>query len=666
MVAYHYDFRIALVKGSPNTVAANATVLVYDPVDTGYVTPVTVYSDPALTTIVNLVTDAHGVVPDFWTDNKPDLLWKSGAYSGGWATTSSRPGARGKDGAPGAPGATGAPGVPGLNGAGTNADVAAYIPASGPTRDALDALFPRTVAVDAKFNDRPPVFKAATAYTAGQRVIAPNGDVVSAKIAFTSGATYAAADWNASTQDGRLATAESNGVAAFKNLGTPANGTDINTIQATGHYPIPTSTAANTMLNLPVLYPGTLEVFAPSSAVGYQRYTTFGDITNNALSGSWIRLRQSSTTWNRWWKVGEAYLNGNLPATAANPINLDTFKTAGVFTVNNTTTISYTTGLPSQNPGVFENLITYGAALSMQRFTVYGTNVASFWRVSSNVSGGWHPWQKVPTQADIDAAVAAQSAASPTAIQHTVRDNDMRRRRFNKVTAPGVAVLIMDHGLTNFKATVWPLLQARALPVTVGINPGQMTQAQNSGATYADVASWADTGLIEPANHSYNHVGGSTSAEFDTEIRASRVELETQLGRTIDTWVHPGNVFGDFTVTADPNLYWNTEAGRLILANHGAVTGLLESSTLPLGMNTIGAAGAWIDNDGSTAGVQNAISAAVTKQGIQIVRLHPQFLNDAGKLTTAELTSFLDWLKAEQDAGRVKVLTFRDAMSATR
>lgn len=118
MVAYHYDFRIALVKGSPNTVAANATVLVYDPADTGYTTPLTVYSDPALTTIVNLVTDAYGIVPDFWSD-KPDLLWKSGTMKGGWATTSSRPGLRGATGAPGVAGPPGPPGGPGLNGEST-------------------------------------------------------------------------------------------------------------------------------------------------------------------------------------------------------------------------------------------------------------------------------------------------------------------------------------------------------------------------------------------------------------------------------------------------------------------------------------------------------------------------------------------------------------------
>lgn len=146
MVAYHYDFRIALVKGSPNTVAANATVLVYDHADTGYVTPVTVYSDPALTTIVNLVTDAYGIVPDFWTDNKPDLLWKSGTMTGGWATTSSRPGLRGEKGDTGSTGPMGAQGNPGLNGAGTNAEVATFVSGPGETQTAIDNTVANKVA----------------------------------------------------------------------------------------------------------------------------------------------------------------------------------------------------------------------------------------------------------------------------------------------------------------------------------------------------------------------------------------------------------------------------------------------------------------------------------------------------------------------------------------
>jgi len=53
-----------------------------------------------------------------------------------------------------------------------------------------------------------PFWKANTAYVAGQQVAAPNGDIVSAKANFTSGATYSATNWNASAQDGRLGALE--------------------------------------------------------------------------------------------------------------------------------------------------------------------------------------------------------------------------------------------------------------------------------------------------------------------------------------------------------------------------------------------------------------------------------------------------------------------------
>jgi len=116
MVAYHYDTKVAFVKGSPNTVAANATVLVYATTDTGYTTPLVTYSNPGLTTIADLVSDVYGIVPDFYTNNESDVLWKSGTLTGQWATTQSRPGLRGATGADGPQGDQGPIGIPGLNG----------------------------------------------------------------------------------------------------------------------------------------------------------------------------------------------------------------------------------------------------------------------------------------------------------------------------------------------------------------------------------------------------------------------------------------------------------------------------------------------------------------------------------------------------------------------
>ena len=44
-----------------------------------------------------------------------------------------------------------------------------------------------------------PKWKASTAYSAGDKVLSPNGDVVSAIANFTSGTSFNAANWNLST-----------------------------------------------------------------------------------------------------------------------------------------------------------------------------------------------------------------------------------------------------------------------------------------------------------------------------------------------------------------------------------------------------------------------------------------------------------------------------------
>ncbi|WP_427130300.1 hypothetical protein [Pseudarthrobacter sp. S9] len=66
----------------------------------------------------------------------------------------------------------------------------------------------RLTTVEGVAGNAAPYWKASTAYTAGQRVVAPNGDVVSAIANFTSGASYSATNWTASTQDGRIAATE--------------------------------------------------------------------------------------------------------------------------------------------------------------------------------------------------------------------------------------------------------------------------------------------------------------------------------------------------------------------------------------------------------------------------------------------------------------------------
>lgn len=298
--------------------------------------------------------------------------------------------------------------------------------------------------------------------------------------------------------------------------------------------------------------------------------------------------------------------------------------------------------------GGYLEVLDNGSGRRLQRFTTNETTPRHAERVTAIT--GFNPWQYTEAEAQ-------------GAYEHMARQSDMIRRRRNRVTTPGAVVLIFDHGLTNFKATIWPLLEARNLPVTLAMNPGRMlSHATNNGATYNDVKAWAATGLVEPANHSYNHVN---STDYAYEIRDSRIELEAQLGQTIDTWVMPGNSYGDFEINSDPDQYWSTDAGRMILASHGAVTGIVADQTLPIGGNQIGVGGTWIDTAGRTTTMRTDITNAVNAGGMKIVRHHPEYLNATGYINTAELTAFLDWLVQRRDAGDLTVLTFRDAMSAT-
>lgn len=161
MVAYKYSFPIAWFRGSgpnaPINKAANASIMIYSPTDTGFTTPLTAYADKELTTIQNIVTDSDGVGADFYVDNLPDIVWVSGANKGDWATTQSRPGIRGLPGpastVPGPPGADGTAGLNGANGATVN-------------------------------------WATGLPFAIGDPVINPSGDLVRVTTAHTSGGSY--------------------------------------------------------------------------------------------------------------------------------------------------------------------------------------------------------------------------------------------------------------------------------------------------------------------------------------------------------------------------------------------------------------------------------------------------------------------------------------------
>lgn len=249
-------------------------------------------------------------------------------------------------------------------------------------------------------------------------------------------------------------------------------------------------------------------------------------------------------------------------------------------------------------------------------------------------------------------------------LEHDFRLMDMRERLGAvNVVAPKAVTIIMDHGLVNFRDKVWPLLQARNLPVTLAINSKGWDSTQNSGVTYADVQGWVNTGLVEAANHGRNHTLNGDYEHDRQEIIGGREELEAQLGVTIDSWIQTGGTAYPFADGDALHKYWSTTTGPLAYRSHAVGTGLLPNTEVYYDLNghpVFGCKGGWIDR--STGSIQTIINNTPVGKGY-IVRFHPQFLDTVdgsgnAYLTTAGLTSFLDYLVTERDAGRLQVLTF--------
>lgn len=442
----------------------------------------------------------------------------------------------------------------------------------------------------------------------------------------------------------------------WRDRGTLTAGQDAAALPAeTGVWRILSSADVAAITGLPARRIGVLVQTMNGPAAGYRTYATHG--ITGPESGVWLSMRESATTWGPWVKLGSPNtILGAVPAGS----NVNAWTTPGQALVRNGADAATITGLPVQWPGILTHSQPLPSSpLATQQYAVYGTQASLWWRVSSDVSGGWTSWKRIDAPAP-----APSTPARDLGLEHTVRRADMIRRRTVRVTTPAVVVMVFDHGLTVVRDTLHKLMAERGLPYTLAINPGRMGTHDNTGVTWDDVKTLVSSGLVEPGNHSWSHTGATDTAGYAHEIEDSRREIETRLGVPVDTWVQPANSFGDFTTSGDVSLYHSTEAGRLIVGTHGAVTGTTGTGTHRLGSPLLGAGGAWIDAAGATAGMLTAIDQAVASGGVRIVRHHPQYLGASGYLPVSEMTSFLDAVVQRRDAGKLTVLPFASAASS--
>jgi hypothetical protein len=230
MTDYPLDMQLVVDPLNPQNVVRNGSVYIYDPADTAGTSPIALKDPSGMPLPQPLQSNDFGFIPPTIV-TIPRVKWKSGDFEGFFYSydglrneaVAAREAAEAVELFAQAPtdaqvdagiiradvtGRVNAQ-VPPL----VQAQVAPLVASQVPPLVASTIASNPTVANSAASMAQStaglvPVWKANESVTAGQRRIAPSGDIVSAKTTFTTGATYDGTKWDSSAQDGRLGAVE--------------------------------------------------------------------------------------------------------------------------------------------------------------------------------------------------------------------------------------------------------------------------------------------------------------------------------------------------------------------------------------------------------------------------------------------------------------------------
>lgn len=369
-------------------------------------------------------------------------------------------------------------------------------------------------------------------------------------------------------------------------------------------------------------------------------------------------------------KLEGGYLN---PIELLPGADLYALRTPGWYFSRSTANSQEMLDLPPQiDPGPFTvHVVTTSRNLTTQTYYGYSTGASTgmFYRLPNNASGtgmtNWNPFGGGGEGSTV------MSGSSNTIYQQSMRDH------YGQVTTEGKAAwaLRIDHGLKNFDSIVRPLLEARDIPYSLALNPGDWGLSENSGVTPAMVDGWITGGPVpvEIINHAMHHLDASTPGMLEEYIIDSKALLEEQLPAAagkIFGFCQPGAGGSNFMGFDGGGSYESmagTYAGQLIFGNHAYATGHLTGTSRRVldGRIKNGMAHFTIDKQLAQRikfEIDNAINTGVGTQ----MMLHPSLLNTADALTTAGLVEVLDYVAAKRDSGDLAVLSTYEMVLADK
>lgn len=426
-----------------------------------------------------------------------------------------------------------------------------------------------------------------------------------------------------------------------------------------GSYTVPTSAVA-TALGLPEVRYGDLAMSGPS---GQPRSVVFRSTEIDKAanpSRSWVMSTDNAGSFDgRTWRELTSRTRG-VPGNYATDLWATRPGYNGVWAV----TVSGVDSAGSSNPTNFgyslEHETQPNGGTVQKAFATHEGDQGAYFRGEKSTGGGELTlWKRIMDE-----------RMSPALNRHELLWDTMAADFGGKVfTGDAVPVaLTFDDYPRDFRDRIMPLLASRGLPCTIGLSSkmyeetSTVIQPGAVGTTWAEIDAWPS--WITVANHSATHRPAEDRYGMYAQIIQGVKDLQSALpNKKIYTWMQPAVAYDPgFNNGNTLESYAGTIAGHMQLGYHAYVTGVRRvgtDTTCPMvGNRPIqGLVRNWVDNASGIDSAKVRITGARAKKHGLILAAHADRFGQAGFATMAEIIAFLSWLKAEQDAGRVKVLT---------
>ena len=446
-------------------------------------------------------------------------------------------------------------------------------------------------------------------------------------------------------------------------------GTDLNTLAGSASNGIYILGASATYPNQPFSAGGKLTVETTTTGATEQRAMQYG--TGTVWRRYITNYYSNPKTWSPWQV--DSWDKGRIP----NGTNIDELTTSadnGLHRIVSTSHRSQLTGTfpttPSGatlvTPAVLEVLNPGATGIGIQRMMAPGLGQFMWFR-SQGTGGVWQAWQRVATT---DALPDPSTGGGDVAAAHMLRREAFQRRRGGRIGTAGKAVVALrfDDSMNGMIDTVVPALSQHRMPGTLVTCSKPFTTPAliplNDRGSWELAKQWAMQDGIEVWHHGGNHQDASGTTALTREIVTSAADLRAALPElAIEGWAQPGvggTNYDGAAALSTPAMFYESEAGRLILQEHAVSTGHRPGRVRPLlADGHVGLFHRAIDEYTALQEVQDTlIPAAQDIGGGVVVMLHPDNLGKTGTNTTvAQFQAFIAWLAAERDAGRIEILT---------